>query len=120
LSDEPPRNVWIGVSAEDQERYDLRMAHAWSIAAHVHFVSAEPLLGPITMGSLRPDWIIVGGESGPGSREIKPDWVRAIRDECITNGALPAFFFKQWGGTDKKAAGKLLDGRIHNNLPLPF
>jgi protein gp37 len=63
------------------------------------------------------DWVIVGGESGPGARPVDPDWVREIRDQCLRAG-IP-FFFKQWGGTRKKAAGRLLDGRMWSEMPVP-
>ena len=110
-----PHNVWIGVSAEDQTRWGERMKLALEIPAEVRFVSGEPLLGPITMGAMRPDWLIVGGESGPGSREMKPEWVRALRDECAATGV--RFFFKQWGGVKKKEAGRILDGETFDQLP---
>ena len=93
-------NVWLGVSAEDQERYD----HRWPILAHIpaaiYFVSYEPALGPVFFRRVThtvwcPDWIIVGGESGPGARPMDPQWVRQVRDDCPGSGT--AFFFKQWG-----------------------
>lgn len=105
----PPRNAWLGVSAEDQKRADERVPELLATPAAVRFVSAEPLLGPIDFNEIIPNpiawnfkhgfdglnWIIVGGESGPGSRPMHPDWVRSIRDQCASAGV--AFFFKQWG-----------------------
>lgn len=108
-------NVWLGVSAEDQQRYDERVGELMTIPARIRFVSAEPLLGPIVMEPQSPQWIIVGGESGPGARPMCPDWVRALRDESEQRHV--AFFFKQWGGVDKHATGRWLDGRLHNALP---
>lgn len=108
-------NVWLGTSAEDQARYDARMPHLFAINARVRFVSAEPLLGPITMGnSLRPDWLIVGGESGAKARPIEYAWIRSLRDQCDDR---TAFFFKQWGGVNKKAAGREIDGRTWSEFP---
>lgn len=110
----PPANVWIGTSAEDQTRWDERMPILMNIPARVRFVSAEPLVGPIYMGELRPDWLIVGGESGPGARPMKRDWVDVLCDQCDDR---TAFHFKQWGGVDKKATGRLLNGRTWDELP---
>lgn len=108
-------NVWLGTTAEDQERYDERMPWLLQIEAAVHFVSAEPLLGPIVMnGGPRPDWLIVGGESGGKARPMERAWVESLRDQCDD---LTAFFFKQWGGVDKKSTGRELDGRTWNALP---
>lgn len=167
----PLPNVWFGVSAERQQEADQRIPDLLATPAVVRFVSAEPLIGPIDFtaiprksadGFLRPldgrfnrlDWIIVGGESGPGARPMHPDWARSIRDQCAAAGV--SFFFKQWGSwawsddgvtyTDaatswgnarfpkgtkfvhhscgrtafrvgKSRAGRLLDGRKHNDLP---
>lgn len=170
----PLPNVWLGVSAEDQASYDVRMPHLLQTPAAIRFISAEPLLGPIDMrmgGNSIPeyaphrpwpklDWLIVGGESGPGARPMHPDWARSLRDQCAAAGV--AYFFKQWGewaptsqvitdgpthamtplGTvaefrreamleaaphvyrweglrrvGKHAAGRLLDGREHNEFP---
>jgi len=150
------RNLWLGVSAEDQTRADERIPDLLATPAAVRFVSAEPLLGPINFTKIacsfgtkhvsrhnaliginglptvnhrhKLDWIIVGGESGPGARPMHPDWARSIRDQC--NAAGVAFFFKQWGqhapngaghfsmiSVGKKAAGRLLDGREWNEMP---
>lgn len=165
----PLPNVWLGVSAEDQKRADERIPELLATPAAIRFVSAEPLLGPIDFRSISPngiqlidalngmsrtpdcdfraklDWIIAGGESGPGARPMHPDWPRQIRDQCATAGT--AFFFKQWGEwlpddlpsemaedlelrnryatigdqqfarAGKKAAGRLLDGVEHNAMP---
>lgn len=110
-----PQNVWFGVSAENQKYYDHRMTFAVTIPARIHFVSAEPLLDRIVMGNFLPDWVIVGGESGPGARPLAAEWVTALRDECKLFGV--AFFFKQWGGVDKKAAGRTLEGQTFSQLP---
>lgn len=168
-----PQHIWMGASAENQEQADARMPHLLAIPAKKHFLSCEPLLGPIdlpyyhtwfdddawasngppstTMGlSYEPDsaidWVIVGGESGPGARPMHPDWVRSIRDQCQAAGV--PFFFKQWGEwapdclchtkephstiprpqpglpgvmfkCGKKAAGHVLDGRIYQEMPKP-
>jgi protein gp37 len=80
-------------------------------------VSLEPLLGPINIETYadRLDWVIVGGESGHGARPMHPDWVRSLRDECLV--ASVPFMFKQWGGVNKKAAGRELDGRVWDQFP---
>ena len=84
--------------------------------ARVKFLSLEPLLGPLPALNLDGiDWVIVGGESGPGARVMNPDWVREIRDQCIDAGV--AFHFKQWGGVFKKRHGRELDGRTWDELP---
>ncbi len=154
-----PENVWIGTSVEDQQRADERIPELLKIPALVRFLSCEPLLGPIEISNYltiefhldRPDtngvhhyspmelhgidWVIAGGESGPEARAMKPEWVRALREQCTAAGV--PFFFKQWGewspnenedplaeGTHvtftkvgKKAAGRLLDGREWNEWP---
>ncbi|ETX26430.1 hypothetical protein RISW2_04375 [Roseivivax isoporae LMG 25204] len=148
----PLSNVWLGVSAEDQRRADERVPHLLATPAVVRFVSAEPLLGPVgltrwsglegdgdTMG-FGLDWVIVGGESGPGARPMHPDWARSLRDQCTAAGV--PFFFKQWGAwapdeigpedirsvefppghveylhVGKRAAGRKLDGRNWDEVP---
>jgi protein gp37 len=110
-----PANVWMGVSVESR-KYLYRLDDLREVPAAVRFVSFEPLLGPlghINIGGIH--WVITGGESGPGSRPIDSDWVRAIRDACQADGA--AFFHKQWGGRTPKAAGRELDGRQHDGYP---
>jgi protein gp37 len=138
-------NVWLGVSVEDQRAADERIPLLLRTPAAVRFLSCEPLLGPVdlgrwlicepcddgrpvTMGTIlhcqnpRLDWVIVGGESGPGARPMHPDWARSLRDQCQAAGV--PFFFKQWGEWDfegyrigKKYAGRLLDGREWNEFP---
>lgn len=108
-------HVWLGVSAENQEEWDTRLGLLKPIKARVHFVSAEPLLGPIEMGSLQPDWLIVGGESGAHARPMERAWVESLRDQANERGV--AFHFKQWGGVNKAAAGRELDGRTWDELP---
>jgi len=90
-----PSNVWIGVTCEDQEHFDRRYPHLHDIAA-IKFISYEPALGPLKLGNTRPDWIICGGESGPGARQMDPQWARNLRDECAAI-AVP-FFMKQMTG----------------------
>ena len=116
------RNIWMGTSVES-ERYTDRVDALWGIPAAVRFLSLEPLLGPIDPLPLDGiHWVIAGGESGPGARSMRPDWVRQIRDQCI-HTQVP-FFFKQWGafGPDglrrsKKANGRELDGELWNEMP---
>lgn len=119
--DVPPRNVWLGVSTEDQAAADERIPLLLQTPAAVRWISAEPLLGPIDLGIHRYgetvrsylrlrergrggdiqsgvglDWVVAGGESGPGARPMHPDWARSLRDQCKAAGV--AFLFKQWGG----------------------
>jgi protein gp37 len=108
-------HIWIGVSVES-ERYRQRIDALRSTTAMLKFLSLEPLLGPLPDLELRGiDWVIVGGESGPGSRPMDPSWVVDLRDQC-TRAEVP-FFFKQWGGTNKKSAGRVLEGRLWNQMP---
>jgi len=108
-------NIWMGVSIENQD-YVFRAEHLRHINAAVKFLSIEPLIGPISDLNLTGiDWVIVGGESGPGARTMKPEWARSIRDAC-QNAGVP-FFFKQWGGVNKKKNGRLLDNRTWNEMP---
>ncbi len=102
-------NVWLGVSVENS-KYTSRIDYLRETDAKVKFLSLEPLLGPLyNLNLSNIDWVIVGGESGPNARPIEADWVRSLRDQCQVAGV--PFFFKQWGGKNKKAAGRLLDGR---------
>lgn len=111
-----PENTWMGVSVES-ENYAFRIDHLRQTGATVKFLSIEPLLGPLSHLDLRKiDWVIVGGESGPGARPLKEEWVTEIRDQCLAAGV--PFFFKQWGGTNKKRTGRLLEGRAWNELPV--
>ena len=110
-----PPNVWMGVSVET-ERYLGRADRLRRVPAAVRFLSVEPLLGPIEEMDLdRIDWVIVGGESGPGARPMDPAWVLTIRDIC-RRSRVP-FFFKQWGGVRKKKAGRRLEGRTWDEMP---
>jgi len=110
-----PRNVWQGVSVESA-RYTWRIAHLRKVPAAIRFLSVEPLLGPIPNLPLEGvHWVIVGGESGGGRREMAPEWVREIRDQCL--GAVVPFFFKQWGGRTPKSRGRVLDGRTWEEMP---
>jgi len=109
-------NIWMGVSVESSD-YLFRISHLRSTKAHIKFLSLEPLLGPLPRMSLGGiNWAIVGGESGPGARPMKEEWVLQIKDKCAAAGV--AFFFKQWGGPNKKRAGRLLDGKTWNELPI--
>jgi len=110
-----PENLWLGVSVENAD-YKYRIDDLRRTQAHVKFLSIEPLLGPLGSLNLKGiDWVVVGGESGPKARPMEPDWVRDIRRQCLK--AEVPFFFKQWGGTNKKKAGRLLDGRYWDQMP---
>jgi protein gp37 len=110
-----PDNVWMGVSVET-EKYTFRIDHLRRSGAQTKFLSLEPLLGPLHNLNLKGiDWAIVGGESGPGARPLDPAWVTDIRDQCLR--ARVPFFFKQWGGINKKKAGRLLEGRTWDEMP---
>lgn len=110
-------HIWMGVSVE-ADKYQMRIDDLRKSGAVVKFLSLEPLLGPLSNIDLEGmDWVIVGGESGPGARPMDPDWVRNIRDQC-TKAEIP-FFFKQWGGVQKKKNGRELDGRTWDQLPTP-
>jgi protein gp37 len=112
-----PKNVWIGVSVESQ-KYTDRINDLIKVPAAVRFLSLEPLLGYISRLPLRGiDWVIVGGESGPGARPIEQDWVVQIKQRCREMNV--PFFFKQWGGFNKKAAGRELYGRTFDEMPTP-
>ena len=131
-------NVWLGISAEDQERYDHRWPILAGVDAAVRFVSYEPALGPLNIqyqapagGHLWPDWVIVGGESGPGARPMQPEWVHRVQGECEV-AEIP-FYFKQWGtyhnnpihsfhskALDPRTNGQggaLLDGQLRREFP---
>jgi protein gp37 len=111
-----PPNVWMGVSVESA-RYAERIDHLRGTGARVKFLSLEPLLGPLSSLDLRGiDWVIVGGESGPGARPMDAGWVTEIRDQCLA--ARVPFFFKQWGGVWKKRTGRQLEGRVWNEMPI--
>jgi len=111
-----PENVWVGVSVECDD-YLNRIDDLRAIQASVKFLSLEPLLGPLPDLNLTGiDWVIVGGESGPGARPMKEEWVCHIRDHCLTSQV--PFFFKQWGGVVKKRTGRILDGRTWDQMPM--
>jgi protein gp37 len=110
-----PPNVWMGVSVE-KEDYWFRVKCLREVKAQVRFLSLEPLLGPlISLDFHNIHWVIVGGESGPKARPVRAEWIRAIRDACIDQRV--PFHFKQWGGTNKKASGRLLDNRTWEPVP---
>lgn len=110
-----PANVWMGVSVETA-KYASRIDELRSTRAKIRFLSLEPLLGALPNLDLRGiHWVIVGGESGPRARPIDADWVVDIRDQC--RRARVPFFFKQWGGTNKKRTGRLLEGRTWDEMP---
>jgi protein gp37 len=109
-------NIWMGVSVENSDYLDrtddLRM-----VPAKHRFISAEPLLGPLGQFDLSGiEWVIAGGESGPGARPSRADWYREIRDQCVENDVM--FHFKQWGGVRKSKYGRILDGRTHDDMPV--
>ena len=109
-------NVWLGTSVEDG-RVLSRLDDLRRVPAAIRFVSLEPLIGSVVHGDLTGiDWAIVGGESGPRSRVMKPEWVDEIQAMCQESGT--AFFFKQWGGNNKKAAGRVLHSRTYDEMPL--
>lgn len=111
-----PNNVWMGVTVE-HNHYVNRIDLLRKTNAQIKFLSLEPLLGPISDLNLEGiNWVIVGGESGPGSRPINPNWVRDIRDKCLM--ANVAFFFKQWGGIRKKKNGRILDSKVWSQTPI--
>ena len=108
-------NIWMGVSIENAD-YAFRIDHLRKTAAKTKFLSIEPLLGPIHKMNLKGiNWVIVGGESGPGARPLEREWVVDIKNQCVK--AKVPFFFKQWGGVQKKKAGRLLDGRTWDQMP---
>jgi len=110
-----PDNVWMGVSVENQD-YTFRIEDLRQTRARVKFLSLEPLLGSLSLLDLHGiNWVIVGGESGPGARPVEKEWVKCVRDQCLQ--AKVPFFFKQWGGVRKKAAGRILDGRTWDEMP---
>jgi protein gp37 len=111
-----PENVWMGVSVENGD-YTFRIDHLRRTGAELKFLSLEPLLGPLHNLNLKGiHWAIVGGESGPGARPLDQVWVTEIRDQCLR--AKVPFFFKQWGGTNKKKAGRVLEGRTWDEMPV--
>lgn len=123
----PASNVWLGVSAENQDTLDERIVPLLETPAAVRWLSAEPLLEEITVFSVNgpvdvPDgmesplhWVVCGGESGPRARPMSVSWARSLRDQCERVNV--PFFFKQWGGVNKKRAGRILDGRTWDQMP---
>lgn len=112
-----PGNVWLGVSVESPQYYG-RIRHLARVHAPVRFLSCEPLLAPLDSIPLAGiDWVIVGGESGAQARPMEAEWVRSIRDQC--QALHVPFFFKQWGGRNKKRAGRILDRRTWDDFPTP-
>jgi protein gp37 len=110
-----PENIWMGVSIENK-RWVRRADYLRTVPAAVRFISAEPLLGPLTGLDLTGiDWLIAGGESGHKARPVNIQWLRALRDQCKEEQV--AFFFKQWGGRTPKAGGRKLDRREWSQLP---
>jgi protein gp37 len=110
-----PDNVWMGVTVESSD-YTRRIDHLRQTGAAVKFISFEPLLSPIPCVDLTDiDWVILGGESGPGARRMPREWAIDIRDQCLA--AQVPFFFKQWGGVNKKANGRTLENRIWSQRP---
>ena len=111
----PPDHMWLGVSVEN-EQAKSRITHLQNANAGVRFLSIEPLLGPLGKIDLEGiDWVIVGGESGPGARPMEKAWAIEVRKQCVKAGV--AFFFKQWGGIRPKSGGRLLEGREWNQFP---
>ena len=116
-----PQNIWMGVSVENQ-RWTSRIDDLRQTGAAIKFLSCEPLLGPLELDLDGIDWVIAGGESGPGARPMDGDWVRGVRDQCGETNT--AFFFKQWGAhcecgkrVGKKRAGRVLDARTWDGMP---
>lgn len=111
-------NVWLGTSVEDQHRADERIPILSSVPCKMRFLSVEPLLSGVNLDLSKISWVICGGESGHGYRLMKPEWAISVRDQCIENGV--AFFFKQWGTSNKKFAGRLLEGKTWDEFPTPI
>jgi protein gp37 len=110
-----PENVWMGVSVED-ERVVHRIDSLRKTGAFIKFLSLEPLIGPLPNLNLQGiDWVIAGGESGPKARPMEESWVTDIRDQC--HAATVPFFFKQWGGVNKKKNGRTLEGQTYDEMP---
>jgi protein gp37 len=113
---QPP--IWMGVSIENED-YLFRIDHLRRTRAHIKFLSVEPLLGPLHKIDLTGiDWVIAGGESGPGARTVDAEWIRELRDRCLKQDV--RFFFKQWGGVLKSRTGRILDGRTWDELPVAW
>ena len=112
------KNIWLGVTVENDNHKD-RIKDLVKTPAQIKYLSVEPLLSEVKQIPLSGiDWVIVGGESGPGSRPMNEEWILPIRDKC--NSMNIPFFFKQWGGTNKKQAGSLLQGKHWKQMPKVF
>ena len=112
---EIPSNVWLGVTVERKDYLD-RISDLREVACSIRFVSMEPLLEPLDDLDLHDiHWVIVGGESGPKARSIEEFWILDIKEQCEQQNA--AFFFKQWGGVNKKRKGRMLLGQTWNGMP---
>lgn len=120
-----PKNIWIGTSIENQKTADERIPHLVQVPAVVRFLSCEPLLEKVDLelrgrnygvGDEYVNWVICGGESGRNARPMHPDWARSIRDQCVSDDV--PFFFKQWGGLNKKQNGRILDGVEWSQFPV--
>lgn len=110
-----PSNIWMGVSVEN-ENYTFRIDLLRKVPAKIRFLSLEPLLGPLpNLDLTQIHWVILGGESGPEARPIDKQWVIEIQKQCVKQGV--PFFFKQWGGVNKKQSGRSLNGRTWNQMP---
>ncbi|MGE8022118.1 DUF5131 family protein [Peribacillus frigoritolerans] len=108
-------NIWIGTSVENED-VSYRINDLRKVPAQIRFLSLEPLIGPLNFLDLKDiHWVIVGGESGPGSRPMEAEWVRTIRDQCEEQRI--AFFFKQWGGVQKHRFGRVLDNKTYDEYP---
>ncbi len=110
------KHIWWGVSVENRKHGIPRLRELQDSEAAIKFLSIEPLLediGELDLSGI--SWVIVGGESGPGARSMKKEWVISIRDQCLEKGV--PFFFKQWGGTRKKNAGRMLEGNLYDEFP---
>jgi protein gp37 len=108
-------NIWMGVTVENQDA-ENRINYLRQTNAHIKFLSMEPLIGRVQNLNLNGiDWVIVGGESGIGARSMQEEWVLEIKNTCKTYGV--PFFFKQWGGVNKKKAGRLLSGKTYDAMP---
>ncbi len=109
-------NIWMGTTIENND-YVYRADYLRKSSAHIKFLSLEPLLGPLPDLNLQGiDWVIVGGESGVGARPIEKEWILEIRDMCESSNT--PFFFKQWGGVNKREAGRVLNGKTYNEYPI--
>ena len=109
-------HIWMGVTVETDDQIS-RIDHLRSTHARLKFLSLEPLLGALPNLDLAGiDWVIVGGESGPGARPMREEWVLEIKNQCLKSRV--PFFFKQWGGSRKKKTGRILDGRLWNEMPV--